>query len=200
MTVKWEHLFYVALGVCLGVGMMVLSNRTHPAPIIITPPEPTPLPTPEPTAGLVTVYVSGAVVNTAVYELSPGSLIEDAIEAAGGFITTSDIDAINLAQPLTDGMQIYVPTQAETSSGTTLPTNSSGAPNSSSTDGLININTANVEELDSLPGIGPSTAQKIIEHRETNGPFAAIEAIMDVPGIGDAKFNEIKNLITVGNQ
>lgn len=196
--VKWEHIFYVALGFCLGVGVMALSNRTHPAPIMITPPEPTPLPTPEPTAGLMSVYVSGAVANTAVYQLPPGSIVEQAIEAAGGFANTADKNAINLAQSLTDGMQIYVPSQGETIMEEMVISAEANTTNNTSTNDLININTATAEELDVLPGIGPGTAQNIIEYRQANGPFAAIENIMDVPGIGEGKFNDLKDLITVG--
>lgn len=194
----------VFIGVIMGVGGMTLRKQVQPAPIVIVPPEPTATPEPTSTPGPIRVFVNGQVAEPAVYELPPGSLVEAAIEAAGGFAAGADTAVVNLAQPLSDGVQVYVPSEEEnvpaplavvskpnTSSATTSTESSAAV-------GLININTATIEELDSLPGVGPSTAQKIIEYRESNGSFAAIENIMDVTGIGEAKFEKIKDQITVG--
>lgn len=194
----------VFVGIIVGVGGMTLSKRVQPAPIVIVPPEPTAAPTATATPGPIRVFVNGQVAEPAVYELPPGSLVEAAIEAAGGFAAGADTAVVNLAQPLSDGVQVYVPSEAEdvpvprtiVSNPTTSPAIVSAS--DSPAVGLININTATIEELDALPGIGPSTAQKIIEHRESAGPFAAIENIMDVAGIGEAKFAKIKDQITVG--
>ena len=194
----------VFLGIILGVGGLTLSKQVQPAPIVIVPPEPTPAPAATATPGPIRVFVNGQVAEPAVYELPPGSLVEMAIEAAGGFAAEADTAVVNLAQPLSDGVQVYVPSEKE---NTPPPLTVVSKPNASpamasaggsTAVGLININTATIEELDSLPGVGPSTAQKIIEHRESNGPFAAIENIMDVTGIGEAKFAKIKDQITVG--
>ncbi len=192
------------LGIIVGVGGLTLSKQVQPAPIVIVPPEPTPAPAATATPGPIRVFVNGKVTEPAVYELPPGSLVEAAIEAAGGFAAEADTAVVNLAQPLSDGVQVYVPSEEEdvpvpltvVSKPNTSPAMASAG--GSTAVGLININTATIEELDTLPGIGPSTAQKIIEHRESAGPFAAIENIMDVTGIGEAKFAKIKDQITVG--
>jgi competence protein ComEA len=182
----------------------------QPVPIEIVPPQstatPPAAPTPAPTAttGPLRVYVSGAVVAPAVYALPPGSLIDDAVRAAGGFAADADQAAVNLAQPAADGMQIHVPAIGEvavTPPAVSLP--AAGATPASrlggiTTAGLININTADQAELEMLPGIGPSTAADILAYRAANGPFATIEAIMDVPGIGEGKFEAMRALITIG--
>lgn len=189
-------------GVALTAGGMTMLNQTKPAPIVIVPPEATALPSPTQTPGPIRVYVNGQVAAPAVYELPPGSLVEDAITAAGGWLDDANTAVVNLALPLTDGAQIYVPTLEEAASPPNVVVNNLAPPSNSGTVGsadpgsLININEATVEQLDTLPGIGPSTAQKIIDYRNENGRFNTIEEIMNVSGIGDAKFNQIKELIT----
>jgi competence protein ComEA len=161
-----------------------------------------PLPEPTATAGPIRVFVNGQVIQPDVYALPPGSIAQEAITAAGGFRPEADTAVVNLAQPLQDGMQIYVPAEGEVIAvevATPVAGKVVAGVTAVNSNGLININTAMEAELDLLPGIGPSTAQKIIEHRETNGPFATIEAIMDVAGIGEAKFEAIQALITVDN-
>ncbi len=174
-----------------------------PAPTATPLPPPTPLPTA--TAGPLRVYVSGAVANPAVYTLPPGSIIDDAVRAAGGLSADADPVAVNLAGPLVDGMQIYVPTVDE--GAPTPPPVSAPAATADlgasrmggvTIGGLIDINLATQADLEMLPGIGPTMAANIIAHREANGPFVTIEAIMDVPGIGEGKFAAMKDLITVG--
>ena len=199
----WAISFFV--GAILTAGSLTLSKQTRPAPIIIQPPEPTPKPEPTTTPGPIQVYVNGQVTAPAVYELSPGSRVGDAIEAAGGWTDEANTAVVNLALPLVDGMQIYVPSQAEVNEAP-LPVVSDPAPLTRSGDrinvtdsgGLVNINTAGLEELDALPGIGPSTAQKILDYRDENGRFNTIEELMNVSGIGEAKFGSVKDLITVG--
>lgn len=193
-----------------GFGLATMRRQTQPAPIEIVPPQPTatqPPPTVpvEPTAGPLHVYVSGAVARPAVYELPPGSLIDDAVRAAGGFVVGADAAAVNLAQHAADGMQIHVPLLAEalpTPPPISRPAGADPAAASRmggiTTAGLININLATQTDLEMLPGIGPSTAANIIAHRDANGPFATIEDIMDVPGIGEGKFAAMRDLITVG--
>ena len=181
------------------------------APIEIVPAAPTataaPAPTVAPTAtgGPLRVYVSGAVVHPAVYELPPGSILDDAVRAAGGFAAGADTAAVNLAQPAADGMQVHVPSSDEAlatppvislppQAAATAPSRMGGI----TIGGLVNINTATQTDLEMLPGLGRSAVQLIIDEREANGPFAAIEAIMDVPGIGEGKFEAMRDLITVG--
>lgn len=163
-----------------GAGQVIVST---PTPL---PPMPTPIP------ARIVVYVCGAVVNPDVYSLLEGSRVKEAVEAAGGFTAKADRVRINLARRLSDGEQVYVPKIGEEALpvAPTAPSGQAG--------GKININTATAEELDTLPGIGPAYAERIIRHREEFGPFKKIEDIKKVRGIGDAAFEEIKDLITVG--
>jgi competence protein ComEA len=214
MKTSWRLLIGVVAAVIIlgaGYGLATLRQRAQPAPIEIIPPQatatipPSPTPEPTPTVGPLRVYVSGAVAHPAVYTLPPGSIIDDAVRAAGGFAVDADTVAVNLAQPVTDGMQIYVPTLSEaepTPPPVSLPpgatATAAGRMGGITADGLIDINAATQTDLEMLPGIGPATAADIIAYREANGPFATIEAIMDVPGIGEGKFEAIRDLITVG--
>ncbi|MBZ4666031.1 helix-hairpin-helix domain-containing protein [Mahella sp.] len=134
------------------------------------------------------VYVSGSVNKPGVYELSDGDRVEAAIQAAGGVSSDADMSGINLAQRLKDEDMIYVPKVGEAASSVI-------SRNAQQKDGKIDINSATIEELDKLPGIGPAKAQNIIDYREQNGPFKAIEDIQQVSGIGPATFEDIKDLI-----
>ncbi|MGN0262272.1 MAG: helix-hairpin-helix domain-containing protein [Eggerthellaceae bacterium] len=147
------------------------------------------------------VYVCGQVTQPGVYEFAPGSRIGDAIERAGGFGPEAATDALNLAQSLQDEQQVYVPAKDElpasggtVQSGPEIPANDSGAGQSSA---LVNINTASAAELVSLPGVGDATAAKIVASRESEGPFQTIEDLKRVSGIGDKKFDSLKDLICV---
>lgn len=135
----------------------------------------------------VVVHIAGAVVNSGVYRLPEGSRVIDALEAAGGGTPDADLDALNLAEVLVDGRRYYVPTVEETAAGAN-PSRVAPA--------KININLATQAELETLPGIGPALASRIIAYRETNGPFRRIEDVKRVPGIGDKRFEELKDLIT----
>lgn len=194
------------LGIGVGVVVIMMRNRLLPQPVMIMPPEPTPLPTPTSPPPPLRVYINGAVVQADVYELPAGSLINDAVHAAGGFIQEADKRFVNLAQPLADGMHIYIPTQEETEETDSpvviapiaSPVSDGFVPASNvESDQLVNINTAGLDALESLPGIGPALAQRIIDHRNENGPFRTLEAIQDVSGIGPAIFDDIKDLISV---
>lgn len=198
-NIGWIIIGFLIGCVVTAVGL-TLSKRVQPAPIVIEPPAPTATP------GSIRVFVNGEVGAPGVYTLSYGAILEEAIEAAGGFTAEAETAVVNLAQSVSDGTQIYVPAKGEVAAEP-APTGSdpatAGAVTTSgagASGDLININTVVAEALDTLPGVGPSTAQKIIDHRTANGPFASIEAIKDVSGIGDAKFNQIKDLITVGGE
>ena len=170
---------------------MLISSPPRGAAIQLSPP---------PTTPPLVVHVSGAVTQPGVYELERGSRVQDAIQAAGGITLDGDTQALNLAAPLEDGALVYVPLQIEAqpmmmTPGAAIPSqagNPAPAPG-----GLININTASQSELESLPGIGPVLAQRIIEYRQSHGPFSNAEEIMDVSGIGPGIFKKIKDLITV---
>jgi len=126
--------------------------------------------------------------------LPKGARVQDAISAAGGFLADADKTGINLAQLLEDGEQLDIPFGEGASLVIPTPEVENVDPGETE---LININTASQFQLESLPGIGPTTAQKIIDYREENGPFSTIEEIMDVSGIGPGTFERIKDLITV---
>jgi len=197
----------VLLGLILGVGGMVLSKRQLPAPIEIVPPLPTVTPEATATPSPLHVFVNGQVAAPDVYELLPGSLVRDALAAAGGLTAEASADFVNLAQPVQDGMQVFVPKVGEETAVPQLiipsPTDNSSntaAKLPGTTGGLLNINTASAADLDTLPGIGLSTAQKIIDYREENGLFTAVADIMNVSGIGPAKFAAIQDLITVDGE
>lgn len=148
-------------------------------------------------APTIAVHVSGAVAAPGVYELAEGSRAADAIEAAGGAAEGAAADALNLARVLSDGEQIVVPTAEEHAQQQQAAASGVGV-SGGAAGGKVNINTATAEQLDTLPGVGESTAQKIIADRETNGPFSSPEDLKRVSGIGDKKYAELADLITVG--
>ncbi len=187
---------YVALGVvvlALGVRYVVLpradaepdGSRLALAPLAASP-SAAPSAAPD-----VTVYVCGAVRSPGVVRLPAGARVCDAIELAGGATSAAELAAVNLAAKVVDGQQIVVPERGA------APAAATGDVSSPAAGGLVNINTASVDELEELQGVGPATAQAIVDYRTEQGPFTAIEGIMDVPGIGDAKFAAMKDSITV---
>ena len=190
-----KPVMYVLIGILVGLllaGGILVGARQPQGEMV----ELRPAPTPEP----LRVHVAGAVVRPGVYDLPDNSRVMDAIEAAGGFVAEADKNALNLAARLEDGERLDVPYVAgyvpDTTQGFTVI--SEGTPSPLAGADLVNINTASVEELDKLPGIGQTTAQRIIAYRTDNGPFVSIEDILNVSGIGTVTFNEIKDLITVG--
>ncbi len=146
------------------------------------------------------VHVSGAVAAPGVYELPEKSRVNDAVQAAGGFVEEAAADACNLAREATDGEHIIVPTLVELQAAQTSEQASGAASGGSSSklNGLININTATAADLDALPGVGASTAEKIVADREANGPFKAKEDLKRVSGIGEKKYASLADEIRVG--
>ena len=170
----------------------------------------------------ITVHVVGAVVAPGVYTLVAGSRVVDAVEAAGGATSGADLPSVNMALPLADADQVFIPSKgvAPRASGTphrstpstlharpnpthpTVPQAIAAATTTSFTGGsvtgggLVDINTADAAQLEKLPGVGPSTAKAIIAHRQTKGPFAKIEDLMNVKGIGEGKFGAMKAFVT----
>lgn len=144
------------------------------------------------------IHVSGSVKNEKVVSLPEGSRIQDAINAVGGLTDDADLSNINLAYILEDGEKIYIPKKGEQpneyidNSSLSLSKNSNN-----STKIRVNINKASQEELEKISGIGPSTALKIINYRKENGKFSSKEDIKNVPGIGDIKYESIKDYIYV---
>jgi len=140
------------------------------------------------------VHISGAVPRPGVYALPKGARVQEAISAAGGFLAEADKANINLAALIEDGEKLDIPYIEGASPVLATPEEAVVV----TTTELIDINIASQAELESLPGIGPTTAQKIIEYRDANGPFLSTEDIINVPGIGPGTYERIKDLITVG--
>lgn len=151
-------------------------------------------------AAEVYVDVDGAVVRPGVYRLKDGARVSQAIDAAGGLTAEADVTGLNRASKITDGQKVYVPTVGEQHAAAAVGEAESGAGTTSgagSLSGLVNINTASAAELQTLSGIGPSMAQSIIDERSKNGPFASVDDLMRVSGIGEKKLAKIKDGICV---
>lgn len=182
-----------ALGVvaCIATGVVVMSRGT---PAAIAPPARADATAAAPTSvtvgSVVIVHVAGAVQRPGLYELQVSARVADAIEAAGGPTRRADLDALNLAQLVVDGVKIDVPVRG--SAGNTL-----AAPAASAAPSLISINTADQMLLETIPGIGPVTAAAIIAHREEIGGFDALDQLLDVSGIGPATFESIRSYVTL---
>ena len=162
-------LLIALLAAVLAGGLALAERRSLPErPLEISPPEPLE----------VTVYITGEVRNPGLYSLPYGSRVKDAVEAAGGFTNEAYVEGLNLAARLRDGQHIPVYSRNE------VPQK-------------VNINTADKWLLEALPGIGPTTARRIVEYREEHGPFGQIEDIKKVRGIGEGTFEKIKDKITI---
>jgi competence protein ComEA len=145
------------------------------------------------------VYVSGAVAQPDVYRLAPDSIVKDAIQAAGGATAEADLRSLNLAQQLHDQQRVHVPHVGETNAPPAVSDGNPALPGDAQPAARLNINAATAEQLDSLPGIGPVLAQRIVDYRTAHGPFATIEQITQVAGIGDAILDKIKDRISVSD-
>jgi competence protein ComEA len=187
-------LFGVIAGFILAGILLYVSRAPAGEPIVLQP---------APTEAPIAVHVLGGVARPGLYKFPEGARVQDAIDAAGGLLTTADVATLNLARKVTDGEQLNIPckdnacpvdtTTLDLPNATEAPVDTSGL----SSGELININTATLEELDSLPGIGPSTAQKIIEYRNLNGCFFMPEDLLNVSGIGPVTLDKIRDLIIV---
>ena len=171
-----------------------------------TPPPASPAALPRPSAASVVVHVVGAVKNPGVYTVPQGSRVFQAIAAAGGALPSAGLSAVNLAAPVSDGSQIYLPTQdeaaalpapgvrADPSSGVGGSAGSGGA---AIAPGLINLNTATAAELETLPGVGPVLAQRIVAWRTDHGAFTSVDGLSAVTGIGPKLLAGLRESVTV---
>jgi competence protein ComEA len=150
------------------------------------------------------VFVSGAVIAPGVYTLDEGMRVQDAVDAAGGFAPDAAMQALNLARALQDGEQINIVTVTSTNAaesgagGADAPSSPTATSATASVTTLVNINKATAQELETLPGIGAATAQKIVANRTDEGPFVKKEDLKRVSGIGDKKYAALEDYITVG--
>lgn len=174
-----NHLLSLLFGILIGGVIWLVSIPPRGQPVSLIPP---------PTPGPLVIHVAGEVAAGGVYELPPGSRVADAVDAAGGILPEGDETGLNLAEMLVDGQQVFVPGDADS------PSPSAGQGPSGT---RININSASSFQLQQLPGIGPSIAQRIIDYRDQNGAFEDTIDVVNVSGIGPATYDKIKDLITV---
>ena len=206
-----QKIIIVLVVVILAGGGYWMLKHFHPAlflgdPDFVVETETTPPTPPSSTAQPeIVVHVMGAVKSPGVYHLSTDARVHEAIEKAGGKTDQADLHSLNLAAKMRDGEQIYVPEIRQTPDvGQTIPTSSSSAAppqpsvrRSASSDGSrININTATFQELQTLRGIGPTMAQRIIEYRQTSGRFATVDDLTNVKGVGEKTLEKIRDSIT----
>ncbi len=147
-------------------------------------------------AGQVVVHVAGAVASPGLYTLDGGARVADAVAAAGGATASADLDALNLARVVVDGEQVRVPLIGEPVVGG-FADGGFAVGGAAGTDGRVNINIADVAELDRLPGVGPVLAARIAEYRDAHGPFASVDALDDVSGVGPALLEKVRAAATV---
>jgi competence protein ComEA len=195
-------LVVVVVATLLGAGLWYMRSLPRPvaiaAPVDAVSPAVSPISGPTRSAGAsaaaIIVDVAGWVREPGVYEFTSGDRVIDAIERAGGPRKGADLTTLNLAAPLTDGTQIVIPKPGSTTSG---DPGSSGDGSTSAGTTLININSASATELEELPGVGPVTAAAIIDYRTQNGPFATVDDLIDVTGIGPSTLEQIRPFATV---
>jgi competence protein ComEA len=152
--------------------------------------------TPSPTPGTIVVDVAGWVKRPGVYEFRQGDRVIDAIRMAGGGKSGADLAAINLAALLTDGQQIVVLKKGSMGPGTSGGGSGAG-PGSGGAEALVNLNTATLDQLESLPGIGPSLGQRILDYRQEHGPFRSVEDLLNVSGIGEKRLEDLRSKVSV---
>jgi competence protein ComEA len=176
--VERTHLAGAALVLLLAAGAGLWYARSGPEPPPVTvrraPAEP----------AAITVHVSGAVGTPGLVTVPAGSRVADAIAAAGGARPGAELSTLNLAAPVIDGQQLVVPRSGE-------------AAGTAAAGGRVAVNTAGIEDLERLPGVGPVLASRIVEHRERNGPFTVVEDLLDVPGIGEGKLAALREAVQV---
>jgi competence protein ComEA len=182
----WQRLGLLAAGILLGLLatglLLILTAPRRGFPVRLLPP---------PTEGPCQVHVAGAVARPGVYSLPRGSLVSDAIAAAGGLSEMSAPESLNLAAVIHDHQKVLVPSRKAASTDTGL------APlaENHQAGGLLNLNSASDVELEALPGIGPALAKAIVAFREAHGPFVSPEELLNVPGIGPAKLEGMRDLV-----
>lgn len=212
----------VGVGAALTAGWWLVRPAAVPVevqlPVVSVSPAPAPSPVTDaaPVSGRLRVHVAGAVQRPGVYTLDAGARVVDAVRAAGGATESADLERINLAQTVLDTEQVVVPRRVAsrpratvaprhaprprvtTTSVASAPSTQSGSSTSPSSAGsTVNLNTASVEQLDTLPGIGPATAKAIVAHRTRKGPFARLDDLLAIDGIGPKKLDALRDLVSL---
>lgn len=191
---RWERwgligAFVMACLITVAGIAAIFANQPPPVTFTINPPPPTVTPGPTATPAPIVVYITGAVQQpNQLLTMPPGSRVADVIEAVGGFTDNADMARINIAGFVQDGQQIHVPVVDEVFE---VVEESMGV-------SLIDVNSAEIDELTQLPGVGPALAERIIAYRQANGRFTSLEDLDAVSGIGEAMLGELENRITFG--
>jgi competence protein ComEA len=168
------------LAALMAIGIMIWVDRMQPVIISIS----------APVEDSMFVAVSGAVSSPGVVEVPPGARLQEVVDAAGGFREDADTTRLNLAGRVGDGEQVDIPAILDTGSE---------SPDATATPGLIDLNTASIAELDQLPGIGEVLAGRIVDYRDTNGPFTSVDQLSEIEGISPRLVDEIRPFVTVSN-
>lgn len=200
----------VAVVVVGAVAVFALRTPTGPAPRLTLPvagaqPSVTPAPgtaaaAPPPPSGLATVHVAGAVVSPGVYSVPASARVADAVTAAGGPLAEAELDRLNLAARVADGDRVAVPRKGDAAGAAAAAPDAGvgvGGPGATAPAGPIDLNTATVEQLDTLPGVGPATAQAIVAYRTRHGRLRSVTELLEVPGIGPTKLEAVRPLVKV---
>ena len=205
-----------AVAAAVTLAFLVVRPGQPPAPLVLPPaagvadpavPEPgapsAPGATTEeaPDRGPLTVHAAGAVAHPGVYGVRTGARVADVVTVAGGPSGEADLDRLNLAAPVSDGERVWVPRRGEAGEEPALSAGPGGGPAAGGSTGtaqpLVDINRASAQELDALPGVGPATAAAIVAWRQANGRFRSVAALLEVRGIGPAKFEVLRPLVRV---
>lgn len=189
----------VAALVAIGVVVVRSVSATGGAPAELTLPRASPRSTIEGTAtsgGSIVVAAAGAVTRTGVYRVAPGARVIDVVEAAGGAGPDADLDRVNLAAKVADGERIYVPRKGEPGDSA-VAVAAGGAAAEGGTSAIVDLNTATAAQLESLPGVGPATAQAILDYRKRRGRFRSVDELLEVRGIGEAKLEQLRPHVRV---
>ena len=190
-------LLSVVLVVLVLAGQRLVRTGAAQAPDATAPVQPA---STTPTVSALVVHVVGAVRRPGLYRLGEGKRVADAVARAGGATRRADLTALNLAAPLVDGTQVLVPGMAAVAcagaSGSPAEADGLSPAASSGTGTKVSLSTATAEQLDALPGVGPVTAQRILDYRAEHGPFGSVDDLDAVPGIGPTRIDELRDLVT----
>ena len=178
------------VSVAVVVGVRHLGTHARPAALVVAPVRAKPTARPAARAAPLVVDVEGAVRRPGLVHLRSGARVSDAVSRAGGFARKADRAGVNLAAPVADGQQVLVPR-----AGAAPPSGAAASGSGAAPSGPVSLSTATAEQLDTLPGIGPVTAQKIVAFREQHGPFRSVEGLDAIPGIGPARLAELQGLV-----
>jgi competence protein ComEA len=186
-----SHAVLVALAALVALGLIGRRLADAGTATTAAPPR-APLAQLKPAAPIrLVVHVAGAVRRPGVYRFRDGERVADAVARAGGSTRNADLSALNLAAPLADGVQVLVPAAAPVDAAAPSGAEPSGAP----VGGKVHLSAASADELDELPGVGPVTAQKIVDWRIQHGPFRTLEDLDAIPGIGPARIEQLRDLV-----